>query len=258
MSRTFVKTQAAVLKISDWSESSQVVTLFSRDLGKVAAVAKGARRLRNAFNAFDGPLETGSAGEVVLVHGGEGLSTITERAVDFLPRRALGALDRQYATLFVLEVTNVLTAEEDSNPEVYDLLRQTLARLERTGKVALIALAYAYKLLRRLGFLAAADRCVECGTPIGRGERHDFDVQQTGPVCVVCARLPASAPRRRVSGAAVATLARMVSQPMTAVERLGARPAVVAELAALAGAVVAVVTDREVRTLRYLVKGSTP
>ena len=255
MSRAFIKTQAAVLRTWDWSESSQVVTLFSRDLGKVAAVAKGARRLRNAFNAFDGPFEVGSTGEVVLAHRGEGLSTITERAVDFLPRRTFSTLERQSATIFVLEVTNLLTAEDDPDPEAYDLLRQTLARLERTNKIELVALAYAYRLLRRLGFLAAADRCVECGTPVGRGERHAFDVQQTGPVCSACARMSASTANLRLSGAALATLGRMVSRPMTDVDRLSARCAVIEELAALVGALVAAVTDRNLRTLRYLVKG---
>lgn len=45
------KTHALVIRLVDWSESSRVVTLFTRDFGKIGVIAKGAKRLRSAFEA---------------------------------------------------------------------------------------------------------------------------------------------------------------------------------------------------------------
>jgi DNA repair protein RecO (recombination protein O) len=48
------KATAIVLRTTDWSETSRIATLWTRELGKVRAVAKGGRRLKSAFeNALD-------------------------------------------------------------------------------------------------------------------------------------------------------------------------------------------------------------
>ena len=45
------KTEAMVIRVADFSETSRVVTLFSREFGKIAAMAKGGRRLKGPFEA---------------------------------------------------------------------------------------------------------------------------------------------------------------------------------------------------------------
>ncbi len=48
------KATAIVLRTTDWSETSRIATLWTRELGKVRALAKGGRRLRSAFeNSLD-------------------------------------------------------------------------------------------------------------------------------------------------------------------------------------------------------------
>ena len=45
------KSEAIVLRVVPWSETSMVVTLFTRDFGKLSAIARGARRLKSPFES---------------------------------------------------------------------------------------------------------------------------------------------------------------------------------------------------------------
>ncbi len=56
------KDVAICLRKTDFSETSQVVTFFTKDAGKLAALAKGAKRKKSSF---DGPIEVFSYGQIV-------------------------------------------------------------------------------------------------------------------------------------------------------------------------------------------------
>jgi len=43
------KAQALVLRTTDWSETSRIATLWTREFGKVRVLAKGGRRLKSNF-----------------------------------------------------------------------------------------------------------------------------------------------------------------------------------------------------------------
>src|SRR5258707_12080117 len=79
------KATALVVRGSDWSETSRITTLFTREFGKVRALAKGGRRLKSSFEiAFD--LLT--VCEIVFIHkahGGLGLLTGSRLAEKFPP-----------------------------------------------------------------------------------------------------------------------------------------------------------------------------
>jgi len=253
---TLVKTHAAVLAATDWSESSQVVTLYCRALGKVRGLAKGSRRRGRSFNAFDGAFEAGACGEVVLSHKPQGLSTITERWTTFSLRRAARDLARQYAALFALETANTLTAVDDPHPEVYMLLRETLQAAEHHRDPRIASLACAFKLLRILGFLSDVSRCAGCGEPVARSERHAVDPEQAGVICPSCRNDRSRAIYIYISGASLATFDRMVSQPIDVLGRLCATDAVTAELAGVVDGIVKHLTSRSLRTLQYMKKGN--
>ncbi|MFM7928683.1 MAG: DNA repair protein RecO, partial [Pirellula sp.] len=70
------KTDAIVLKTVEWSETSLVVTLFTRDFGKISAIAKGARRLKSPFESALDLLSLSSV--VFLKKSGESLDLLTE------------------------------------------------------------------------------------------------------------------------------------------------------------------------------------
>src|SRR5713101_4093370 len=95
------KAQALVLRTTDWSESSRIATLWTREFGKVRVLAKGGRRLRSAFE--------------------NGLDLLTEaQVVQRFPR--LGThLPSLYGAYYVAELLDAWTEENDPHPALFDL-----------------------------------------------------------------------------------------------------------------------------------------
>ena len=112
------KDRAVCIRAVDYSETSQIVTLFGRLSGKIRAIAKGSKR---AKSAFDGPIEALALGDIIFsaAFGGK-LSTLTEfqqQPVRGGLRRHLFALN---SALFAAELVDLLTDEYDPHPDLFD------------------------------------------------------------------------------------------------------------------------------------------
>ena len=115
---------AICIRAIDYSETSQIVTLFTRTTGKISAIAKGSKR---AKSAFDGPLEIFSAGEIVFSHReNQKLATLTEfeqKPIFAGLRKNLAPLN---AALFAAELVNELTDQYDPHKGLFEIFSQFL------------------------------------------------------------------------------------------------------------------------------------
>ena len=122
------KATALVLRTTDWSESSRIATFWTRELGKVRALAKGGRRLKSHFESA---LDLLTVCSIVFLRKSSGsLDLLTEaRVVQRFPRlRAdLGAL---YAAYYVAELLADWTEDYDPHPPLFD---EALATLRAVG-----------------------------------------------------------------------------------------------------------------------------
>src|SRR5206468_11556804 len=112
------KALALVVRGTDWSETSRITTLFTREYGKVRALAKGGRRLRSSFEiAFD-LLTVCHVVFLRKAHGG--LDLLTEaQVVERFPvlRKDLAALNAGY---YVAELLADGTQDYDPHPPLFD------------------------------------------------------------------------------------------------------------------------------------------
>ena len=100
-----------------FGETSSVVTLLTREIGKLRALAKGAWRPKGPF---DGALDLFSTCEVIVLRRASGgLDLLTEACL--LERfRIAGSLAAYQATVGLTELTDALTADADPQPELFD------------------------------------------------------------------------------------------------------------------------------------------
>jgi len=159
----FVTTPGVILKGSDYSETSRLVTAFARDLGKVRLLAKGARRKKSPFGGLLEPL---GHVELVLIPGRGGLHTLTECAPLGEASGLRDDLTRLAAGLFVLALIDETQIEEDPQPAVFELLVQTLARLETTGNAAALLFAFQLRLIALSGYELDLERCAADGAAL--------------------------------------------------------------------------------------------
>lgn len=180
------KSDALVLRLADFSESSRVVTLFTREFGKVSALAKGAKRLKGPFESA---LDLLSRVRVVFIRkSSDSLDLLTEAQLlaRFQPRpRELMSL---YGGYYVAELLDGLTEPHDPHPHLFDAAAATLERLGGPLDLRLSILWFEAQLLREIGHFPDFEACLHCGRPadLAPGVRHW--VSQGGLVCRDCGR----------------------------------------------------------------------
>lgn len=160
-----VKDTAICLRTVNYSETSQVVTLFTQDHGKVSAMAKGSRR---AKSAFDGPIEVFSYGPVMFTikESGGRLAALTE--FNQQPRfRAFHAnLQAMHAALFAAELTEHFIEEHDPHPQMFEKMVKFFETLQEAKEDAAILawlILYQLRLLEETGVMPVLNTCVNCG-----------------------------------------------------------------------------------------------
>lgn len=188
------KARALVIRLADFSESSRVVTLFSREFGQLSCLAKGAKRLRNPFESA---LDLLSECHIVFLRKSSGaLHLLTEaqliRRFSPAPQESLGL----YGGYYIAELLEAFTAADDPHTELYDTAVAALADLDapQGGQPAgspdhrLTILRFELALLRETGQLPEFTHCLVCGLPIDAAPAGRIWVSQGGLLCSNCGR----------------------------------------------------------------------
>ncbi len=113
-----------MLRHQDWGEADRLLWLYTRELGKVRALAKGVRKMRSRKA---GHLEPFTRVQLLLAEGRDlFIITQAEAAENYLPLRA--DLVRIGYAAYVVELLDRFTYEEGDNPSLFRLLVDTLGR----------------------------------------------------------------------------------------------------------------------------------
>src|SRR5260370_38820093 len=125
------KATALVLRTTDWSETSRIATLWTRELRKVAVRAKGRRRLKSNFESA---LDLLTVCSIVLLRKSSGsLDLLTEaRVVERFPRLR-SDLTALYAAYYIAELLSDWTEEYDPHPSLFDEALEALRTLGAPG-----------------------------------------------------------------------------------------------------------------------------
>ena len=178
------KASAIVIRSVEFSETSLVVTLFTREFGKIGALAKGARRLKGPFESA---LDLLALCRIVFLRkSSESLDLLTAAKLLRRFRSAGRDLAGLYAAYYVAELLNGLTDDGDPHPELFDLADETLVLLAAGDSVAKSVVRFELGTLRLLGHMPLLDACVECGVPIAPAGRVAFGLIDGGVLCPRC------------------------------------------------------------------------
>lgn len=157
------KDLAICIHAVDYSETSQIVTFFTKETGKISVIAKGSKRPKSRF---DGTVEVFSYGSIVFSsRNKERLATLTE----FEQQPGLMHLGNNILALncclFGAETLSNLTHEYDPHPELFDSFLSFLQNVEsvtdRRGVLSLLIL-FQLDLLKEVGLQPVLNGCVNC------------------------------------------------------------------------------------------------
>lgn len=184
--------EALVLSTLDFGEADRIVTLFTREHGRLSAFAAGARKSKKRFA---GALEAGTHLTAQLVstrgdtHRLDGVNVIRSfhRIRDDLARIA--------RAMYCLELCRELTRDHQPHEPLFDALAQYLGLLEEKKAGPTSLLKFELDALQYTGFMPRFAPCALCGNETGARPR--FDPEHGGVVCEGCSlRVPAALPAR--------------------------------------------------------------
>lgn len=128
--RDIIRTEAVVLRSLDYGETSQIVTLLTREMGKIGVMAKGARRPKSSFGATLQPM---AYTQVVFYYKPtRNLQTLSESSHVESFHRLRRALKTITTGLRIVELVDALTEKEDPQPDVFSLTVRSLRRLNQS------------------------------------------------------------------------------------------------------------------------------
>ncbi len=242
------RVEAVVLRHSDWGEADRLLALYTRQRGKVRAIAKGARKIRSRKA---GHLEPFTRVTLELARGRDLLIVTQADTVDaYLPLRE--DLLKTGNASYVVELLDRFTYEEESeNTPLYRLLVETLGRLASEADPWLAIRFYEMRLLDFLGFRPHLFECANCGEAIQAVDQY-FSPAQGGVLCPKCgAGLPGA---WRVSVRALKYLRHIQRSSFTEAQRAHPAPEEQREIETLMQGYLTYLLERGLNTPEFLRK----
>lgn len=195
------KVRAVVLNSREMRDAHRILTLFSKEQGKIRVVAHGVvkptSRKRGAVQPF-------SVTDFLLRQGRD-MDSISEcEGLEFFPG-VWGDLDKLLYAGHFAELVDALTVDGNPQESIFFLIIKTLRELDKTADPELIARWFELRLIDLLGYLPDLTGCVNCGGEV-IGPTIGFSSQAGGLVCCSCAIGVESIPCNRGTVAVMQTL----------------------------------------------------
>ena len=175
------RTPAVVLKRMDLGEADRILTFYSRDHGKVRAVAKGIRR---GTSRSAGHLEPFAVADVLFAVGRD-LDVVSQADTLEAFRQLREDLVLTTHAYYLVELVDLLTEEHEENRAVFDLLVDGFRQLGAAADHRQVLISFHLHLMEALGYRPELRECVGCHAKIAP-ERNRFSPQQGGALCSPC------------------------------------------------------------------------
>ncbi len=244
--RTY-RCEAIVLRRSDFGEADRLLTLYTREFGKIRAIAKGARKPQSRKT---GHVELFMQTRFFLARGRD-LDIITQaEAVQTFDALRTDLVRTTYAA-YVVELLDRFTPEEDRHSGLYDLLRDALGWLASEVDLRLPARYYELRLLSLVGYQPQLFRCVVSGAPVQ--EEAQFLSPELGGL-IAPGHEDEDRSARPISAVAVKVLRYLQTRSWDTVRFLRLQGALHRELEATMHAYLTYLLERQLKSVAFLAR----
>lgn len=177
------RTEAIILRRSNLGEADRLLTLLTPNRGKLRVIAKGARKITSRKG---GHVELFNQVKVLLARSRGDLDILTQIET-IEPWRALRSeLTRSTYAHYAAELIDRFAEQGSAQPELYDLMHNTLSWLSTSNDLPMTARYVELQLLTLTGFQPQVFQCVGHGEPleeIADGETYGWSARDGGVIC---------------------------------------------------------------------------
>lgn len=183
------QSDAIVLRTYPFREADLLVTLLTREEGKIKGVARSAKKSKRRFGGALEPLTRVRA----YYDQKQGQELVRLDSCDVLESPLMHAIDyeRAVALSYVAEVLDGLLPDHDVNDAVFRLTLSVLPHLE-IGGIWMPLTYFDLWITRLMGLLPELSACIVCGVELNGSGRVFFHALADGLMCATHKRLASS------------------------------------------------------------------
>lgn len=177
------RVEAIVIRRRDWGEADRLLTLYTRELGKIQAVAKGARK---PTSRKAGHIELFTHTRLLIART-RSIDIITQAETIEAYQALRASLEASTMAHYFAELLDRVTGEAEPDQPAFELLCSALSWLGDPDDPRLVARYYELRLLELAGFRPELHNCPSCDERLGPVDTV-FSPAQGGVLCPRCAQ----------------------------------------------------------------------
>lgn len=174
----FVKTLGIVVKEVSIGEADKIITIFSRNRGRISALAKGGKRPKSKLSAGS---QLMCYGEYLLYSGKELYSVNSCEVIEPFYEIRNDMVKLTYAAHF-MDIVMEIVQENQPSPKLLQLLLNSLHMLAKTEKSPeLVSRVFELRALATAGYAPHVGNCMVCGHEAEKA--YAFSFSKCGFIC---------------------------------------------------------------------------
>lgn len=171
-----IKTEGIVIKAINYGEGNKILTLYTRTHGKIAVMARGARKTKSRLNAV---AQVFSYGEYVLFLGKQ-MGTLNQGDIVFHFSDIYLDIEKTAYAAYIVELVDKMTDSNESNPFLFQQLLSALEQINTGKDLEIVTRIFEMKILLEAGYRPTLHSCTLCGAKEGL---TSFSIRHGGLIC---------------------------------------------------------------------------
>lgn len=174
--------EGIVLKTQDYGETHKLITVFTKQFGKLTAISRGANKPKSKLSAVSQAFIQGD----FLIYVSKGLSTIQQGQIIQSFRHIREDIEKTAYAAYMIELTDKTLESKDPIPNIYQQLLHTMEWINEEQTYMIPLMMYELKLYQLGGFAPVIDHCVNCHKT---NYPFTFSILEGGLLCERCKEL---------------------------------------------------------------------
>lgn len=174
------KTEGIIIRSVDYGEGNKIITIYTKELGKIGVMAKGAKKTKSRLAAVS---QLFSHGYFVFYHGG-GLGNLTSGDIIDSFRILHQDIMKTAWAAYIVELLDKVTADREANAFLFYLLHSALTLIGQDKDPEIVARIFELQVLQQAGVKPVLDKCVMCHQEDNPGIA--FSIKEGGMLCECC------------------------------------------------------------------------
>lgn len=173
------RVEGIVIRRADYGEGHAIITLFTKEAGKVSVMARGAKKMKSRHSAVT---QLFTYGEYVYFKNGQ-MGTLNSGEIIHAHHGLREDLFLSAYSAYLVELTDRMIGEHEGGSFLFEQLKAGLEAIEAGKDPAVITHIFELKMLGLAGYAPELHHCVSCGRD---GGAASISVSMGGILCENC------------------------------------------------------------------------